>query len=427
MVTWGKLPSTPRAKKVIEYSIEEARNLNHNYVGTEHLLLGSLREQEGVAAQVLMNLGLRLEDVRKAVLNLLANPPAPKPEAMAPVPAGPPVPPGPVPDCRFTQRTRTVMESAKREAEHFHREMIATEHILCGVLLADEGIAVRLLQDSGVDLAKLRTAIEKNIAPGPYGVPVRGMPLTDRARQVMSFAAEEADRLGEVGISPEHLVLGILCDREGAAAKILAELGVHADNLANGIRKALVAARNYLQAPSRRDRLDAADRRLVAMEQRYIVSAWPAREYRMVAWSMMAAIGGGLLFGIKGMVLGPLVGYVLGFVGRFTPSVVAGSLLGATVGAAHLGTTTGTLAGSAVGTLLAILIVGCDPGRRNAGNQLVIQVAEKDHARAWGVIVRHSAGIALPERIFLVSEKAAVALRAAGIAFSEISKGAELS
>ena len=73
MVTMGRLPQTPRAKKVIEYSMEEARNLNHNYVGTEHLLLGLLREQEGVAAQVLMNLGLRLEDVREKVLDLLGH------------------------------------------------------------------------------------------------------------------------------------------------------------------------------------------------------------------------------------------------------------------------------------------------------------------------------------------------------------------
>ncbi|MEQ9096297.1 MAG: ATP-dependent Clp protease ATP-binding subunit [Phycisphaerales bacterium] len=71
MVTMGKLPQTPRAKKVIEYAIEEARSLNHNYVGTEHLLLGLLREQDGVAAQVLRNLGLKLDEVREEVLNLL--------------------------------------------------------------------------------------------------------------------------------------------------------------------------------------------------------------------------------------------------------------------------------------------------------------------------------------------------------------------
>ena len=71
MAPMGRLPQTPRAKKVLEYAIEEAKALNHNYVGTEHLLLGLLREQEGVAAQVLMNMGLKLEKVRDEVLNLL--------------------------------------------------------------------------------------------------------------------------------------------------------------------------------------------------------------------------------------------------------------------------------------------------------------------------------------------------------------------
>ncbi len=71
MVTMGKLPQTPKAKKVIEYAIEEARALNHNYVGTEHILLGLLREADGIAAQVLMSIGLKLEEVRQEVLNLL--------------------------------------------------------------------------------------------------------------------------------------------------------------------------------------------------------------------------------------------------------------------------------------------------------------------------------------------------------------------
>jgi ATP-dependent Clp protease ATP-binding subunit ClpC len=72
-VAAGELPWTPRAKKVVEYAMEEARNLGHNYIGTEHILLGLLREEEGVAAQVLMNLGLKLEEVRKEVLTLLGH------------------------------------------------------------------------------------------------------------------------------------------------------------------------------------------------------------------------------------------------------------------------------------------------------------------------------------------------------------------
>lgn len=67
----GKLPQTPRAKKVIECAIEESQNLKHNYVGTEHILLGLLREHEGAAAQVLTRLQLDLEDVRKEILNLI--------------------------------------------------------------------------------------------------------------------------------------------------------------------------------------------------------------------------------------------------------------------------------------------------------------------------------------------------------------------
>ena len=88
MVTMGKLPQTPRAKKVVEYAIEEARNLNHNYVGTEHLLLGLLREHDGVAAQVLMDLDLKLSDIREEVLNLLGA--SIEPEGGIPeAPAGP--------------------------------------------------------------------------------------------------------------------------------------------------------------------------------------------------------------------------------------------------------------------------------------------------------------------------------------------------
>ena len=74
----GRLPHTPQAKFALQHASEESRLLNHNYVGTEHLLLGLLREGEGVAAQVLTNLGLKLEDVRQEVLNLLGhNTPAP--------------------------------------------------------------------------------------------------------------------------------------------------------------------------------------------------------------------------------------------------------------------------------------------------------------------------------------------------------------
>src|SRR5262245_34614060 len=76
MIVMGRLPQTPRAKKVIEYAIEEARNLNHSYVGTEHLLLGLLREQEGVAAYVLRSFGMTLERLRTEVVIFFVPPAA---------------------------------------------------------------------------------------------------------------------------------------------------------------------------------------------------------------------------------------------------------------------------------------------------------------------------------------------------------------
>jgi ATP-dependent Clp protease ATP-binding subunit ClpC len=92
MVSMGNLPQTPRAKMVLSYSVEEARNFNHNYVGTEHLLLGLLREQEGVASQVLMNLGVGLADVREEVLNLLGQSAAADPPTEISSAEMPPVP-----------------------------------------------------------------------------------------------------------------------------------------------------------------------------------------------------------------------------------------------------------------------------------------------------------------------------------------------
>lgn len=80
MVVRGKLPQTPRAKKVIEYAIEEARNFNHDYVGTQHLLLGLLREEDGCAAQCLRNCGVKLEEVRIKILELFGGKPAEKNE-----------------------------------------------------------------------------------------------------------------------------------------------------------------------------------------------------------------------------------------------------------------------------------------------------------------------------------------------------------
>ncbi len=129
MVTMGKLAHTPGARKVIAYAIEEARNLQQDYVGPEHLLLGLLREQDGVAAQVLKSLGFTLEDVRKEVLRLQGQ--------MVPV-----VPVGPD---RFTHQALRVMQLANQEAQRFNHEYISTEHILLAIVREGTSIAAVIL------------------------------------------------------------------------------------------------------------------------------------------------------------------------------------------------------------------------------------------------------------------------------------------
>jgi ATP-dependent Clp protease ATP-binding subunit ClpC len=141
----GRIPQTPRTKKVIEYAVEEARLLKHNYVGTEHLLLGLLREQEGVAAQVLMNLNpnLNLENVREEVLNLLghntamvagAAPASPEPTAAAPVP------PKPVTD----EHLRTVRDLIE-QLDVRKEQLVMDQDFKSAARIRDEVVALKRL------------------------------------------------------------------------------------------------------------------------------------------------------------------------------------------------------------------------------------------------------------------------------------------
>ena len=145
----GQLPQTPRAKKVIEYAIDESRGLDHDYVGTEHLLLGLLREHEGVAAQVLMNLGLKLEEVREEVLNLLS--------AGVECDAGRPGQPSPT----RTVETVRVLDRATELAQVADSQYAQPLHVLLA-LLEDEQIAA-ILKQADVNLEKVRARIRSEL------------------------------------------------------------------------------------------------------------------------------------------------------------------------------------------------------------------------------------------------------------------------
>jgi hypothetical protein len=157
-ITTGKLPQTPRAKKVIEYAIEEARNLSHNYVGTEHLLLGLVREQEGVGAQVLMNLGLRLEMVREEVLNHLG--PSPVWGIEGPIPDSVWGIEGPIPDSveelqLLPEEVRLVLGTFDQlidQLEHFKEAAVSVQDFEQAADLRHQYDRIRKIRESFIRL-----------------------------------------------------------------------------------------------------------------------------------------------------------------------------------------------------------------------------------------------------------------------------------
>jgi ATP-dependent Clp protease ATP-binding subunit ClpC len=133
---------TDRARRVVVLAQEEARMLDHNYIGTEHLLLGLVHEGEGVAAQALAGMGIQLEAVRWQVEQIIGH--------------GQATSSGHIP---FTPRAKKVLELALREALQLGHNYIGTEHILLGLVREGEGVAAQALQKLGADLNRVRQAV----------------------------------------------------------------------------------------------------------------------------------------------------------------------------------------------------------------------------------------------------------------------------
>ena len=133
---------TDRARRVVVLAQEEARMLNHNYIGTEHILLGLIHEGEGVAAKALESLGIALEGVRAQVEEIIGQ--------------GQQAPSGHIP---FTPRAKKVLELSLREALQLGHNYIGTEHILLGLIREGEGVAAQVLVKLGADLNRVRQQV----------------------------------------------------------------------------------------------------------------------------------------------------------------------------------------------------------------------------------------------------------------------------
>ena len=201
---------TDRARRVVVLAQEEARMLNHNYIGTEHILLGLIHEGEGVAAKALESLNISLEAVRQQVEEIIGQ--------------GQAAPTGHIP---FTPRAKKVLELSLREALQLGHNYIGTEHILLGLIREGEGVAAQVLQKLGADLNRVRQTVIQLLSGYTGGKgettpgggsrrgsaerldgarPVRPQPHAARARRQArpGDRAREGDRARDAGAQPPH-------------------------------------------------------------------------------------------------------------------------------------------------------------------------------------------------------------------------------
>jgi ATP-dependent Clp protease ATP-binding subunit ClpC len=284
---------TNRARHVVVLAQEEARLLNHNYIGTEHILLGLLGEPESIAGTVLESFGITLDIGRREVEERIH--------------LGKKQPSGHIP---FTPRAKKVLELSLREALQLGHNYIGTEHILLGLIRENEGVGVQILR-ARADLAQLRAAVIEAVpepAGGAGGGPAEGFEETNAALRwlrhrlgrrgssvssspgvpgaesvtpgtpAVEAALQQAAVLaGSLPVGSHHLLLAALDDANSAASGALAALGVNLDELREKLRSAQVAGTSDEQpeqAGRRQMTIEVADDKLnIVLTDPVIVAA----------------------------------------------------------------------------------------------------------------------------------------------------------
>jgi ATP-dependent Clp protease ATP-binding subunit ClpC len=225
---------TERVRKVLAMAREEAVRLHHEYVGTEHILLGVLREGEGVATTVLQNLSVELDDVQQKIEEIVARGNASRTTG---------------PDLPYTSRAKKVLELAMSEARELNHSYVGTEHLLLGLLREEKGIAAQVLVDAGVTTESARAETLRILgtevpAPAPrpsedrvMATMVRrpreaGQPLpqfSERLRTIIAASHKVAAERDVNLVTPVHLAMALLAHGEGTANVALDRLGLDFD------------------------------------------------------------------------------------------------------------------------------------------------------------------------------------------------------
>ena len=225
---------TDRARRVVVLAQEEARMLNHNYIGTEHILLGLIHEGEGVAAKALESLGISLEAVRQQVEEIIGQ--------------GQQAPSGHIP---FTPRAKKVLELSLREALQLGHNYIGTEHILLGLIREGEGVAAQVLVKLGADLNRVRQQVIQLLSgyqgkePATAGGPAEGTPSTslvlDQFGRNLTAAAREGKLDPVIGRDKEiERVMQVLSRRTKNNPVLIGEPGVGKTAIVEGLAQNII-------------------------------------------------------------------------------------------------------------------------------------------------------------------------------------------
>jgi len=220
------------AKQALLHAVDESREMGSDLVDPEHLLLGLIRADQGAAGSWLRSEGVTVENARSAVVRVrgetgnAGDQPEPAPEISQRTYSTH----GASRFNRLTEGVRKVLQLAQEEAQRFNHNYIGTEHLLLGLLRAGDGVAARVLNNMGVQLPKVRSAVEFAIGRGEEAV-IGDIGLTPRAKKVLELAVDEGRRLNHHYIGTEHLLLGLVREGEGIAAGVLESLGVNLEKV----------------------------------------------------------------------------------------------------------------------------------------------------------------------------------------------------
>ena len=226
---------TDRARRVVVLAQEEAKMLNHNYIGTEHILLGLIHEGEGVAAKALESLGISLDAVREQVQDIIGQ--------------GQQQPTGHIP---FTPRAKKVLELSLREALQLGHNYIGTEHILLGLIREGEGVAAQVLVKLGADLNRVRQQViqllsgyqgkeQVQVGANDQQQPQGGSQILDQFGRNLTQAARESKLDPVIGREKEiERVMQILSRRSKNNPVLIGEPGVGKTAVVEGLAQAIV-------------------------------------------------------------------------------------------------------------------------------------------------------------------------------------------